>query len=92
MWGCQRNKQSGIAVTTALQIVLKVNLRPGIEVNDSFLAAFSEHYAFALVEIDVISVECAHFSDTHSRGCQQINHGEITDRRAVISHDLQSLV
>lgn len=65
---------------------------PGIEINDPFLAPFSENNAFPFIEVDVIAVKGNHLTDTHSGGCEKVNHGEIADIAAVVPHDFQCLI
>ena len=65
---------------------------PGIEINDPFLASFSENNAFPFIEVDVIAVKGNHLTDTHSGGCEKVNHGEIADIAAVVPHDFQCLI
>lgn len=40
---------------------------PGIEINDPFLASFSENNAFPFIEVDVIAVKGNHLTDWSTR-------------------------
>ena len=51
-----RVRKCGIFICSALKIVLKVDLRPCIEVDQSFYIAFADNNAFAFVEVDVFAV------------------------------------
>jgi hypothetical protein len=62
----QRYKQGRILILTRFQILLQVNLCAGIEVHNPLLVAFSEYDAFALIEIDIGTIQLHKFSDTHS--------------------------
>ena len=74
------------------RIVLEMDFCPGIEINDPFLTSFSENNALSLIEVDVIAVEGNHLTNTHSGGCEKVNHSEIADIAAVVPHDFQCLI
>ena len=64
--GAKCNEKGRIAVCAAIKVILKMYLRPGIEVDQSLLAYFNKYHTFPLVEVDVIPVECYHFAHTHT--------------------------
>lgn len=49
----QRNKQGGIFICSAIQIVSEVDFRPGIKVNRPFLTAFAKNYALSVLKINI---------------------------------------
>jgi hypothetical protein len=69
-----------------------MDFRPCIEIDDPFFAPFSENNALSLIEVDVIAVKGNHLTNTHSGGCEKVNHSEIADIAAVVPHDFQCLV
>ena len=70
----QGYKQCRVIVSSAIQVVLQVYLRSGIEVYNPFLITFTEYNTFSLVIVDIGTVEQDHFSYTHPGGGQQVYH------------------
>ena len=62
----QRYEQGRILILAALEILLQVNLSPGIEINHPFFVTLTEDYALTLIEIDICAIELDQFTDTHS--------------------------
>lgn len=52
----QCNEQCWVSVRPTLKIVLKVDLRPCIEVDQSLFIALADNHALAFVEVDVFAV------------------------------------
>ena len=69
-----------------------MDFRSGIEVYQTLFVSFAEHHALPLIEVNVIAVECHQFSDTHARGCQQVDDRQIPQGIAIIPHLLQRFV
>ena len=69
-----------------------MNLCPGIEIDFTLFVAFSEDYALAFVEIQIVAVHSDEFSDSHSGGGEQVNEGKITDLCAVVAELFELLI
>lgn len=61
----QCHEQGRILILAAFEILLQVNLRPGIEIDHALLVSFAKNDALALGEIDICAVELDQFTDTH---------------------------
>ena len=85
-------EQRRILVLPALQILLQVNLGPGIEINHPFFVTLAEDNALTLVEIDIRPIEFDQFTDTHSGRGKQVNDGKVTDILAVVPQDFHIFV
>ena len=57
----------------------------GIEIDFTLFVAFSEDYALAFVEIQVVAVHSDEFSDSHSGRGEQVNECKVTDLSAVVA-------
>lgn len=66
----QRNKQGGIFIGSAIQIISEVDFRPGIKVNGPFLTAFAKNYALSVLKINIVPIQMHQFANTHSGRCQ----------------------
>ena len=69
-----------------------MHFRSGIEINNSFFIPFTKHNTFTLGKIYIISIKQNHFTNTHSRRCQHINHSQITLFTTVITHTFKIFV
>ena len=88
----QRNEQGGVVVRPAVQVVLEVYLRPGVEIHLPLFVPLAEHDALAVREVDILPVEEHQLADAHSGGRQQVDQSQIPTVFAVVAHDLQRLV
>ena len=88
----QRDKERGVIICPAVQIVLQVNLRSGVKIHLALLVSLSENYALAVCEINIVTIKKYQFTDAHPRGCQQINQRQIPAIFTMVAHDLQCLV
>lgn len=82
----QRNKECRIIIFPAVQISLKVDLGPGIEINLSLFIAFTQNNTLSVGEINIAAIQLYQFANTHPSRCQHINNGQITYTFAVIAH------
>ena len=60
-------KKGRVAIFPFIQIILQVNFRPCIEINQPFLVTFTKDHAFTLIKIDIFPIERHHLTNTHSR-------------------------
>ena len=60
-------EQSRIIIRPAVEVLLQMQLCPGIKVNYPLLIALAEHPAFPFRKIDIVTVQQNHLTDTHSR-------------------------
>lgn len=64
----------------------------GVEIDFALLVALARDDALPMNEVDVFAVEAHQLADTHSRGGQQVDDGEVAAVAAVVAHDFQMLV
>ena len=63
-----------------------------IEIDFTLFVAFSEDYALAFVEIQIVAVHSDEFSDSHSGGGEQVNECKVTDFCAVVAELFELLI
>lgn len=89
---CQRNKESFISVFARSQVLLQVNLCTGIEVNDTLLVALAENDTFALIEVNVLTIEFHQLAHTHTSRSQQVYNGEVTNFSTIVTELFDILI
>ena len=92
VWRGEGNEQCGIVIYSLSKILLKMKLCSGIKVHHTFLVAFTKDDALPLVKVYVGPVQFHKLTHTDARRSQDVNDGEVTPIRAVVTQKLQLLV
>ena len=88
----KRNEQGGGVVVSAVKIFFQMNLGASVEVDNAFLVAFTQHDAFPVLEVDVVSVEFNELPNAHAGRCEQVYNCQIARRFRSVAHAFECFV
>ena len=88
----QCHEECRVIVHPTIEILLKVNLGAGVEINLSLLVALAEHHALPFLEINVRAVEAHQLANTHPSRDKKVDEGDITHMGTGVAEALQLLV